>query len=58
MCLVREGDVVEAGQPLFELYADDDEHLTRGRETIAAAVILATNRSLSNRSCLKRSPSS
>jgi thymidine phosphorylase len=40
MCLVREGDVVEAGQPLFELYADDDEHLTRGRETIAAAVIL------------------
>lgn len=40
MCLVREGDVVAAGQPLFELFADDDEHLSRGRETIASAVLL------------------
>jgi thymidine phosphorylase len=40
MCLVREGDYVEAGQPLFELFADDDEHLSRGRETIVRAVKL------------------
>jgi thymidine phosphorylase len=40
LCLAREGDFVEAGQPLFELFADDDEHLARGRDTIASAVIL------------------
>jgi thymidine phosphorylase len=40
MCLVREGDYVEAGQPLFELFADDDDHLSRGRETIIGAVKL------------------
>jgi thymidine phosphorylase len=40
MCLVREGDYVEAGQPLFELFADDDDHLTSGRESISHAVTL------------------
>jgi thymidine phosphorylase len=37
-CLVREGDEVEKGQPLFELFADDDEHLARGLSTIESAV--------------------
>jgi thymidine phosphorylase len=40
MCLVREGDYVEAGQPLFELFADDDDHLSRGLQTIRSAVEL------------------
>jgi len=40
MCLVREGDQVAAGEPLFELYADDDEHLARGREAIQGAVTI------------------
>ncbi len=34
LTLVRVGDEVEAGQPLFELHADDDVHLARGREAI------------------------
>jgi thymidine phosphorylase len=38
MCSVRVGDVVERGQPLFEIYADDDEHLTLGRDTLVGAV--------------------
>jgi thymidine phosphorylase len=37
-CLVREGDAVEKGQPLFELFADDDEHLARGLSTIESAI--------------------
>ena len=40
LCLVREGDYVVAHQPLFELYADDAEHLERGMATIANAVAL------------------
>jgi thymidine phosphorylase len=40
MCLVREGEQVALGQPIFELYADDDEHLARGRETIQRAVMI------------------
>jgi len=40
ICLVREGDKVDAGQPLFELHADDSEHLTRGRKTIEDAFVL------------------
>ena len=40
ICLVRRGDEVSAGQPLFELHADDDVHLERGRATIADAVVL------------------
>ena len=40
-CLVTVGDEVVAGQPIFELYADDDAHLELGRATIASAVSLA-----------------
>jgi len=40
ICLVREGDRVEKGQPLFELHADDEAHLGVGRVTIAHAVVL------------------
>ncbi len=40
MCLVREGDHVEKGQPLFALHADDDAHLDLGREAIAGAVVI------------------
>jgi thymidine phosphorylase len=40
LCLVREGDHVEAGQPLFELRADDQAHLELGREAMARAVSL------------------
>ncbi len=40
MCLVREGDFVVAHQPLFELYADDEEHLQRGMATIENTVTL------------------
>jgi thymidine phosphorylase len=38
LCLVREGDPVEAGQPLFELHADDRDHLEQGFAAIADAV--------------------
>jgi thymidine phosphorylase len=38
MCLVKEGDSVEKGQPLFELYADDDAHLEAGCHAIEDAV--------------------
>jgi thymidine phosphorylase len=38
LCLVREGDHVEKGQPLFELHADDDGHLDLGREAMRAGV--------------------
>jgi thymidine phosphorylase len=40
LCLVRVGDRVERGQPLFEIFADDDEHLARGRDTLAGAVLV------------------
>jgi thymidine phosphorylase len=40
MTLVREGEHVEKGQPLFELHADDVDHLQRGRETIPGAVVI------------------
>ncbi len=40
LCLARVGEFVEAGQPLFELFADDDEHLARGRDAITRAVVL------------------
>ncbi|MGH9021255.1 MAG: thymidine phosphorylase, partial [Acidimicrobiales bacterium] len=36
--LVRVGDHVDAGQPLFELHADDDDHLALGRDAIRGAV--------------------
>jgi len=38
LTLVRVGERVERGQPLFEIFADDDEHLTLGRDTLASAV--------------------
>jgi len=37
LTLVRVGERVERGQPLFEIFADDDEHLTLGRDTLASA---------------------
>lgn len=40
LCLVREGDEVEAGQPLLELHADDAAHLARGRDSIEGALVL------------------
>jgi len=38
MCLIREGEMVEKDQPLFELHADDQAHLSAGRDSIADAV--------------------
>jgi thymidine phosphorylase len=46
MCLVREGAHVAVGEPLFELYADDDQHLSSGREAIRGAVIIGDERPL------------
>jgi thymidine phosphorylase len=40
LCLVREGEEVEAKQPLFELHADDLEHLVRGRDTMKDAYVI------------------
>ncbi len=40
ICLVREGDYVEVGQPLFELFADDPTHLASGHDVLNHAVIL------------------
>ena len=38
--LVRRGEYVEAGQPLFELHADDDAHMAAGRAEINGAVVI------------------
>lgn len=40
VCLVREGDEVESSQPIFELHADDLEHMARGRDTLMDAFAL------------------
>jgi thymidine phosphorylase len=40
LTLVREGDEVAAGQPLFELHADDDDHLAGGRDALASAAVI------------------
>ncbi|MFI5036364.1 MAG: thymidine phosphorylase [Acidimicrobiales bacterium] len=40
LTLVRPGDAVERGQPLFELHADDDQHLERGRDAVADAALI------------------
>jgi thymidine phosphorylase len=40
VCLVREGEAITKGQPLFELHADDDAHLQAGRDAIANAVVI------------------
>jgi thymidine phosphorylase len=44
LCLVREGDRVEAGQPLFELHADDEGHMARGRAMIGSAATIGDDR--------------
>lgn len=41
LTLVREGDTVEKGQPLFELHADDEHHLTLGREALRDAFVIS-----------------
>ncbi len=38
--LVREGDRISAGQPLFELHADDDAHLQFGKSALDTAIEL------------------
>ncbi len=40
LTLVRAGDAVATGQPVFELRADDDEHLALGREAIGSALTI------------------
>jgi thymidine phosphorylase len=40
MCLVREGEAIVKGQPLFELHADDETHLQAGDDAIANALVL------------------
>ena len=40
-CLVREGNVITKGQPMFLLHADDEAHLQQGRDAIASAVVVS-----------------
>jgi thymidine phosphorylase len=40
MCLVREGEAIIEGQPLFELHADDEAHLQAGDDAIANALVI------------------
>ena len=40
VCLVREGEAISKGQPLFELHADDEAHLQRGRDAIVDATVV------------------
>ena len=40
VCQVREGDVVAEGDLLFDLYADDDGHLARGRVALIDACVI------------------
>jgi thymidine phosphorylase len=42
VCLVREGDKVDKGQPLYELHADDEAHLESGRVPMAGALRLGS----------------
>ena len=44
VCLVREGDAIIKGQPMFELHADDETHLQQGRDAIANAVVVSERR--------------
>jgi thymidine phosphorylase len=44
VCLVREGDAIIKGQPMFELHADDETHLQQGRDAIAHAVVVSERR--------------
>ena len=54
VCLVRRGDEVTVGQPLFELHADDDVHLERGRATIADALVIGNETVTANPLLLER----
>ena len=54
VCLVRRGDEVTVGQPLFELHADDDVHLERGRATIADALVIGDETVTANPLLLER----
>jgi thymidine phosphorylase len=40
VCLIREGEAISKGQPMFELHADDEAHLQQGRDAIANAVVI------------------
>ncbi|MGC1420498.1 MAG: hypothetical protein WA786_10325, partial [Acidimicrobiales bacterium] len=40
LCLVREGDVVAANEPIFELHADDMAHIVLGRTSIESALVI------------------
>ncbi len=40
VCLIREGEAITRGQPMFELHADDETHLQLGRDAIAHAVVV------------------
>ncbi len=40
VCLIREGEAMSKGQPMFELHADDEAHLQQGRDAIANAVVI------------------
>ena len=53
-CLVVVGDEVEAGQSLFELYADDEAHLELGRATIASALAIGDEAPTSSPLLLER----
>jgi thymidine phosphorylase len=44
VCLVREGDAISKGQPMFELHADDESHLQQGRDAIENAVVVSERR--------------
>lgn len=44
VCLIREGDAITTGQPMFELHADDETHLQQGRDAIANAVVVSERR--------------
>jgi len=54
LCLVREGDKVDKGQPLFELHADDEAHLAIGRSTIHNAAVIGDTRPASTELLLDR----
>jgi thymidine phosphorylase len=44
VCLIREGEAITKGQPMFELHADDETHLQQGRDAIANAVVVGERR--------------
>jgi thymidine phosphorylase len=54
LCLVREGNHVAVGQPLFELHADDEEHMARGRATIDAAIVIGDDQAVNEPLLLER----